>query len=367
MTSPRTTSLRRLTQFSSHLSESSRSFSSAASSNSPVNHASYCATLSPAPVPSPVDIKALRASLLARPEVLTPDYLSPMPSTLLNASLADFLPAAAIPPSPVQNSEHDPPAAPLAEAYHLIHFPLQLQPALLVADGTDPYPLPGAPFERRLWAGGRITWHRPLYTRGQKAVCMEKITDVNVKGKQGEEKIFVDVVRRYGDGETFAAGEEAVTESRTLVFMKGRTPEEAKAEMAKGGRNVRASQKPSFKHTFTPTPTLLFNYSALTYNAHQIHLNPQYCREVEGHRDLLVHGPLSLTLMLSVLRSQLGNDEKIRSIDYRNLAPLYVGEPLTICVRLHADKGGEEKKWDVWVENSQGGLSVKGTVVVGPV
>lgn len=355
MTSPRTTSLRRLTQLSSQVSESSRSISSS-SSGGPINHAVYCAAHPPAPIPLPLDAQSLRASMLARPEVLTPDCLSPMPSQLLNASLADFLPAAAVPPSPTTT---------LAEAYHLIHFPLQLRPSLLVADGTDPYNLPGAPWERRLWAGGRVAFHRPLPTRGQEAVCREHIADVSVKGRPGEEKIFVDVVRRYGEGAMFADGDEAVTESRTLVFMKGRTPEEAKAEAAKGGRVVKVPYKPSYKHTLTPTPTLLFNYSALTYNAHQIHLNPQYCQEVEGHRNLLVHGPLSLTLMLAVLRSQLKAQERIRSIDYRNIAPLYVGEPLSICMRPQKDDAGQEQKWDVWIENNEGGLSVKGTVVVG--
>lgn len=92
---------------------------------------------------------------------------------------------------------------------------------------------------------------------------------------------------------------------------------------------------------------------------------------MEGHRNLLVHGPLSLTLMLCVLRSQLdASRDRIRSIDYRNLAPLYVGEPLTVCVRPMTSTTGEskdgERKWDVWVENNDGGLSVRGTVVVGP-
>ncbi|KAF7534498.1 hypothetical protein G7054_g6191 [Neopestalotiopsis clavispora] len=356
MSSPRTSSLRRLTQLSSHVSESSRSISSSSpSSSGPINHAVYCAAHPPAPIPLPLDHNALRTSMLARPEVLTPDFLSPMPSQLLNASLADFLPAAAVPSS----------TATLAEAYHLIHFPLQLRASLLVADGTDPYNLPGAPFERRLWAGGHVSFHKPLPARGQEAVCRENISGVSVHGKPGQEKIFVDVLRRYGEGAMFADGDEAVTESRTLVFMKGRTPEEAKAEAAKGGRVVKVPYKPTYKHTLTPTPTLLFNYSALTYNAHQIHLNPQYCREIEGHRDLLVHGPLSLTLMLAVLRSQLKAQERIHSIDYRNIAPLYVGEPLSICVRPAKDAAAEEQKWDVWIENNEGGLSVKGTVVVG--
>jgi hypothetical protein len=138
----------------------------------------------------------------------------------------------------------------------------------------------------------------------------------------------------------------------------------------------------------TPTPALLFHYSALTYNAHRIHLDSAYCREVEGYRDLLVHGPLSLTLMLSVLQSQLSHDgnqsEFIDAISYRHIAPLYVGQPMRICVALQlswvtkigdeenasdeAEKlgKGEEpgitKKWEIWIENQDGGLCVRGTV-----
>lgn len=129
-----------------------------------------------------------------------------------------------------------------------------------------------------------------------------------------------------------------------------------------------APKTADFSITLTPTPMLLFHFSALTYNAHSIHLNPEYCRVVEGHRNLLVHGPLSLTLMLSTLRSQLGKDTQIRRIDYRNLAPLYVDEPMNICVRKNENSGSspDSQKWDVWVENKDGGLSIKGTVLTGP-
>ncbi|KAJ2980194.1 hypothetical protein NUW58_g7013 [Xylaria curta] len=149
----------------------------------------------------------------------------------------------------------------------------------------------------------------------------------------------------------------------------------------------------------TPTPTLLFQYSALSYNAHRIHFDRSYCREAEGHKDLLVHGPLSLTLMLSVLQSQLAREgdvcEFIDSISYRHLAPLYVNQPMRICVKLQeptAAKHGKEdlvgkgqhseeekkdkdeeqidttkqleagrNKWNLWVENQEGSLCVKGT------
>ena len=106
----------------------------------------------------------------------------------------------------------------------------------------------------------------------------------------------------------------------------------------------------------------MFRFSALTFNAHSIHLDPQYCREVEGHRNLLVHGPLSLALMLSVLRSQLKNSEIVLNFDYRNLAPLYVSEELKVCIRKDSTK---DNKYTVWIEGKEGGYAVKGTAIVG--
>jgi hydroxyacyl-ACP dehydratase HTD2-like protein with hotdog domain len=98
----------------------------------------------------------------------------------------------------------------------------------------------------------------------------------------------------------------------------------------------------------------------LTFNAHAIHLDPEYCRKTEGLRNLLVHGPLSLTFMLSALRPQLGPEEYVKRIDYRNHAPLYAGEKMTICLRPSAHSAeGDERRWDVWVEGPEGGLAVK--------
>jgi len=119
--------------------------------------------------------------------------------------------------------------------------------------------------------------------------------------------------------------------------------------------------KPDFFFTFTPSRTLLFHFSALTFNAHAIHLDRQFCREIEGHRDLLVHGPLSLALLLAALESQLGSGEDVRQIDYRNLAPLYAGEPMRVCVRRNGDAGDPDSSWDVWAEGPAGGLAVRGT------
>ena len=49
---------------------------------------------------------------------------------------------------------------------------------------------------------------------------------------------------------------------------------------------------------FTQTPVSLFRFSALTFNAHKIHYSTEWCRDVEGHRGAVVHGPLNLINML---------------------------------------------------------------------
>jgi hydroxyacyl-ACP dehydratase HTD2-like protein with hotdog domain len=116
-----------------------------------------------------------------------------------------------------------------------------------------------------------------------------------------------------------------------------------------------AQNEPQFSYTLTPTATLLFRYSALTFNAHAIHLDPLYCRTVEGHRDLLVHGPLTFTLLTTMLNKQIGN-KSIDSIEYRNLAPLYANEPLKLCGRRV-----DESKYEIWAETPDGGIAVKGT------
>jgi hydroxyacyl-ACP dehydratase HTD2-like protein with hotdog domain len=102
----------------------------------------------------------------------------------------------------------------------------------------------------------------------------------------------------------------------------------------------------------------------LTFNAHAIHLDPEYSRNVEGHRERLFHGPLSFVFMVTLLQQELGKagklrgKEKIKSVEYRNLAPLYCNDPVKFC----GTKVGENK-WEIWSETPEGGVAVKGTVV----
>ena len=119
----------------------------------------------------------------------------------------------------------------------------------------------------------------------------------------------------------------------------------------------------TFRHSIMPTKALLFRFSALTFNAHSIHLDTSYTQSDEGFRKLLVHGPLTLTLLLSVLQCHLkGLKLRITHLDYKNLAPLYVNEELTVC-----GKSKNGNTWDVWIEGPGGSLAVRGTAKMCPV
>lgn len=182
--------------------------------------------------------------------------------------------------------------------------------------------------------------------------CVEKIANVEVRGKEGEEKVFVLLKRLMLDERSMPM----IVEGRTLVFMR----DEPADAPARKQRIIKPPIEPAYSHTLTPTAALLFRFSALTFNAHRIHLDKAYCREVEGHRNLLVHGPLTLVLMLDMLEGYLGpSNDRIVRVEYKNLAPLYAEEPLRVCGK---EKGVGE--YEVWIEGAEGGLAVKGTVKI---
>ncbi|KZZ87302.1 hypothetical protein AAL_08407 [Moelleriella libera RCEF 2490] len=117
------------------------------------------------------------------------------------------------------------------------------------------------------------------------------------------------------------------------------------------------TRKAEYTISMLPTATHLFHFSALTFNAHAVHLDAQRARSTDGHRDLLVHGPLTLALMLHVLGG------RVADITYRNYAPLYVDEIMTVCVGGAEDVAGSRVR-HVWVDGPDGGLAVKGTATM---
>lgn len=299
----------------------------------------------------------LQEEMISRKLPKIKDYGSATPSRLLRTTLIDAFGGKGESPSGILK---------MVRGYHLIYFPPAATISSLLPDGTDPLHSPGPPFTRRMWAGGDITFHDTIKLKGGYMWCRESITNIEIKGKEGEEKVFVTIQRNI-DCKKHSA---SIVENRRLVFMQDRPHAAESPEVTTPRRDfLRAPHKADFSHSLTPSAALLFRFSALTFNAHRIHLDQAYCRDVEGHRNLLVHGPLSLVLMLHFLQARLANEgytregkaDRVTHIDYRCLAPLYAEEELTVCIRRK-----DACVWETWIEGPDGGLAVRGTVRTSP-
>src|SRR5690606_5964630 len=104
--------------------------------------------------------------------------------------------------------------------------------------------------------------------------------------------------------------------------------------------------------TVMPTPTLLFRYSALTFNGHRIHYDAPYAREVEGYPGLVVHGPLQATLLLQ-LAARVGSRPPDR-FSFRSLSTLFGGEEM----ELHAGTMVDDKL-HLWTARKDGPVAMQ--------
>ena len=100
-----------------------------------------------------------------------------------------------------------------------------------------------------------------------------------------------------------------------------------------------------------PDDTLLFQFSALGFNSHKIHLDKSYAREVEGFPDLVVNGGLATLLLTEFMRTEL--KVTINTFKTRHLAPLFCGRAMTISAQ-HIDE-----KWALKIFNDKNQLAVK--------
>src|ERR1700678_2575097 len=71
------------------------------------------------------------------------------------------------------------------------------------------------------------------------------------------------------------------------------------------------------------SPTLLFRFSALTYNAHRIHYDRDYARDAEGYPGLLTHGPLQALAMAEAARATGYGSQASLDFQYRLESPLF--------------------------------------------
>jgi len=191
--------------------------------------------------------------------------------------------------------------------------------------GRDGHPRPGlllpdTGFSRRMWAGGAITFHGD-FSVGDNVEKSTTVTDLTHKTGRSGPLVFLTLRHEYR-----VAGKLLVKERQDLVYR------EAGQSVPPTGRPIAGSADPAARvRRLETTPTLLFRYSALTFNGHRIHYDADYAREVEGYGGLVVHGPLLATLMLNLAAEMAGRLPE--DFSYRSRAPLLCGTPASLAAR----------------------------------
>ncbi len=230
----------------------------------------------------------------------------------------------------------------LPPLWHWLYFLEGLPPAEL---GRDGHParggfLPPVPLPNRMWAGGTLEFLRPLRL-GKPAEKRSRIQSVEHKQGRSGELVFVSVEHQVSQD-----GKPALRELHDIVYKEASRQGAVPAASPAPAESVRSA-------SYRPDSTQLFRYSALTFNGHRIHYDLDYCRQVEGYDNLVIHGPLNATLL-----AQWAQDiaqQPLRRFVYRGVSPALLGQ--TLSLHAAAPRAGEPLKG--WGELEGGAVSMQ--------
>jgi len=202
--------------------------------------------------------------------------------------------------------------------------------------------LPPVPLPRRMWAGSRFEFHRPLHVGDQ---ILRETRVIDIKEKTGRSGPLVFVVVRHEISNTAGI---AITEEHDIVYRGHGSAAPAQSAPTDG----------VWERVISPDDVLLFRYSALTFNAHRIHYDRRYATEVEGYPGLVVHGPLIAALLMDLLRRH-EPAANVTRFSFRAVSPLFDTAPFSVCGKP------EGKTIQLWAKDVAGNLAMSAEALVG--
>ena len=266
-------------------------------------------------------------------------------------------------------------------------------------DGAELKHAPGPDYRFRVWSGGSMSFTRPFLPRKTTELKAFERFESSRKFRFGARVSIIQYFNVPGGAHDFPAaferdddvGNNLIREEKRLAFFP-EIPMSLKTKNYVKDPTARPIPRKAYRtDVVLPTPAMLFHFSALTLNAHAIHLDREFTKSVYGIPDLLVHGPLTSVLMLEMLRKtfvKLGieckTDNFIKHFQYTNHKPLWVNEEIKIgCKRVEGGVGAPQQQfrltdrerqtncnrelWYVWISKGTGEnevIAVDGTAVV---
>ncbi len=180
--------------------------------------------------------------------------------------------------------------------------------------GADGHParggfLPPVPLERRMWAGGRLTFHSPARI-GATLRRHSEIVKISEKSGATGRMVFVTVRHEIASG-----GETLISEEQDIVYV-------AMPDRFTPPPPVPAPEDTLWSEAVAMDTVRLFRFSAVTFNAHRIHFDLEYAQRVEKYPGLVVHGPLQAILLMEAARRRQGGQHPA-SYKFRGVRPLF--------------------------------------------
>ncbi len=200
----------------------------------------------------------------------------------------------------------------LPPLWHWFYFLPRVTQSRLDSDGHPQRGgfMPPIPYPRRMFAGSRLQFHRPLMI-GHPARREGEIRNVVQKSGRSGSLAFVTVGYRFYQNDALCIDEE-----QDIVYREPGLPVPPPQVI-----ELPPVPEGAWSRIITPDTRLLFRFSALTFNAHRIHYDRPYAISEEGYPGLVVHGPLTAILLLEMVRHN--SPRTITGFSFRGQSPLF--------------------------------------------
>ena len=207
----------------------------------------------------------------------------------------------------------------LPPLWHWIFF---IKPVPHAGLGRDGHPqrggfLPPVQLPRRMFAGMKTDFLHPLII-GHEAERESEVIDMKEKNGASGPLIFVRVQTKIKQ-----KGGLCIMDEQEIVYREMGAPLTLPET-----KHLPEPPANSWSQEMIADETMLFRFSAVTFNGHKIHYDRTYAATEEGYPALVVHAPLLAMLLLQLVRRNTG--KRVKRFEYRAMAPLFDGQPFQL-------------------------------------
>jgi 3-methylfumaryl-CoA hydratase len=226
----------------------------------------------------------------------------------------------------------------LPRGWHFFMLAGQTRKSLLRQDGFPglgiPIPDFGLP---RLLLGGRTVSYEGNIKIGSEIERTSFVKNITEKTTNSGRMAIVTIQHEL---RPVSESKPVIVETQTYILLS------EKSVQPTSEKTIAEPIHSKYKKQIVTDETLLFQYSALGFNSHKIHLDRDYARNIEGLTDLVVNGGLATLLLTEFIRTDLGLD--IKEVKVKHIAPLFCGRKMT----LYTEGGDTKAQFKIFDDNN---------------